>query len=242
MPYVLSICKAGKTKEIEKYYTKRYRPKGEKRKKKEKPTSEKQKEINDRLTERKLTWILNENFDQECHYWTFTTGERIETEEFKRARDKLLRDLRTLFQKKGKALKYVETMECGKRGMQHIHMVIDDRDMERKEIESLWKNRGRPNSVPLDESGQYRRLASYFLKYFQKTRNTDKQLQKKAYNCSRNLRRPKPKKKVMRWNTYSEEIKIPAGWYLDKETEVRGITEDGHRFIRYTLIQYHRRN
>lgn len=241
MPYVLSVCKAGRTKEISKYHTKRYRPEHEKRNKKENPTSEKQQEVNDRMTERKLTWILNENFDSECHYWTFTSRERMEIEDFKKARDKLMRDLRRLFKKHSQILKYVETMECGKRGMQHIHIVMDDRAVERTEIEKLWKGYGRPHSVPLDESGQYRKLAGYFLKYNQKTRNTDEQLQKKAYNCSRNLIRPKPKKKIMRWNTYSEEIKVPKGWYLDKETEERGITADGYKFIRYTLVQYYRR-
>ena len=35
MPYIKSICRAGKTKEIAKYYTRRFQPGGEKRSEKE---------------------------------------------------------------------------------------------------------------------------------------------------------------------------------------------------------------
>lgn len=55
MPYIKSVCRAGKTKEIAKYYTRRYHPKGEKRAPKENLTTEQQKKVNERCTVRKLT-------------------------------------------------------------------------------------------------------------------------------------------------------------------------------------------
>ena len=67
MPYIKSICRAGKTKEIAKYYTRRFHSKGEKRNRKEKVTSKQQQKINDRQLVRKLTYILNENFEQVCY-------------------------------------------------------------------------------------------------------------------------------------------------------------------------------
>ncbi len=56
-------------------------------------------------------------------------------------------------------------------------MVVNDVDM--RKIEKLWKF-GYVTSKPLDSSGQYRKLAEYFIKYMQKTRRTTKQIQKKA--------------------------------------------------------------
>ncbi len=89
----------------------------------------------------------------------------------------------------------------------------------------------------MEKSGQYRRLAEYFIKYFQKTRKTNEQIQKKSYNPSKNLVRPVAKTKPMKGNTFSREIKVPSGWYLDKDSLREGITEDGYEFIYYTLIK-----
>ena len=146
--------------------------------------------------------------------------------------------MRKVYKQDGQEMKYVETTEVGDRGATHIHMVINDIDM--RKIEKLWKY-GFVSSKPLDDTGQYRRLAEYFIKYYQKTRRTDKQIQKKAYNCSRNLKRPKPKKKVMRGERFRKDIRVPKGWYLDKESVSEGITEDGYEFLFYTLVQIKRR-
>lgn len=241
MPYIKSICKAGRTKEIAKYYTKRYKPKGEKRNPKEKETSGKQQKVNDRQLVRKLTRILNENFDETSRYVTFSYAVKNRPPDIGTLlshRRELLKNMRKVYKQDGQAMKYVETTEVGDRGATHIHMVINDIDM--RKIEKLWKY-GFVSSKPLDDTGQYRRLAEYFIKYYQKTRRTDKQIQKKAYNCSRNLKRPKPKKKVMRGERFRKDIRVPKGWYLDKESVSEGITEDGYEFLFYTLVQIKRR-
>lgn len=240
MPYVKSVCRAGKTKEIGKYYTRRYHPKQEKRKPKSKKTSEKQRDINDRQLVRKLTRILNENFDGTSRYVTFSykVKNRPDIETLKRQKRELLKKMRKVYKEEGRELKYVEASEVGERGAVHIHMVINDIDM--RKIEKLWRY-GYVASKPLDESGQYRKLAEYFIKYFQKTRKTSDRIQSKAYNCSRNLTRPKPKKKIINSNQFRKEIKVPEGWYLDKESVRQGVTDEGYEYLFYTLIQIHRR-
>lgn len=240
MPYIKSVCKAGKTKEIAKYYTRRFQPKGEKRNPKEKATSEKQKKVNDRQLVRKLTRILNENFDGTSRYVTFSYSKDNrppDVETLLAQIRELLKKMRKVYKEEGQALMYVETAEVGSRGAAHIHMVINDIDM--RKIEKLWKY-GYVSSKPLDDSGQYRKLAEYFIKYYQKTKETNEQIQKKAYNCSRNLKRPEPERRVMRGNRFSKEIRVPKGWYLDKESVSEGITEDGYEFFFYTLVRVHR--
>lgn len=236
MPYIKSVCRAGKTKEIAKYYTRRFQPKGEKREPKKKETTEKQHKINDRQLVRKLTRILNENFDDTSRYVTFsyTKENRPDMDRLINQKRELLKKMRKAYKDDGQELKYVETTEVGERGAVHIHMVINDIDM--RKIEKLWRY-GYVSSKPLDSSGQYRKLAEYFIKYFQKTRNTSAQIQKKAYNCSRNLKRPEPQRRAMRGNRFSKVINIPSGWYLDKESVREGITEDGYEFFYYTLIK-----
>ena len=62
MPYVESVCVAGKTVEIERYYTARYGKRGQKRGTRVKPSKEEQRAINNRQAEKKLRRILNANF------------------------------------------------------------------------------------------------------------------------------------------------------------------------------------
>lgn len=197
--------------------------------------------MNDRQLERKLTRILNANFDESCWYLTFTyeiEKRPREPAELKKHKRRLLQKIRKAFREDGRELKYVETTEVGTRGAAHIHMVINDVDI--RKIKGLWKY-GYVTAKPLDETGQYRKLAGYFIKYYQKTRGTDEAVQKKAYNCSRNLIRPEPEKKAMTGNRFSEKIRVPKGWYLDKDSVREGTTADGYEYLYYTIVQIHRR-
>ena len=237
MPYIKSVCKAGKTKEYERYYTKRFRPKRERRESRKNKTTEQQQRINDRIAERKLTRVMNANFDGTSLYTTYSYAKENRPKDIETLNKhvrKLLADLRKLYKAEGQVLKYVETAEVGERGAVHIHMVVDGIDI--RKIKKLWKY-GFVTIKPLDDSGQYRKLASYLMKYYQKTRGTSDQIQKKAYNCSRNLVRPEPDRKPMKGERFSKDITVPKGWYLDKETVEEGITEDGYEYFRYTLIR-----
>lgn len=236
MPYIKATCKAGKTKEYEKYYTKRYHRRREKREARHNKTTEQQQKINDRMTERKLTRLMNANFDETSLYvtWSYTKENRPNTEQLLKHVKKLLADLRKLYKAEGKVLKYIETAEVGTRGAAHIHMVINDIDP--RKLKKLWEY-GFIDIKPLDSSGQYRKLAGYFIKYYQKTRGTSEQIQKKAYNCSRNLIRPETERKPMKGERFTKEIKVPNGWYLDKDSVEEGTTEDGYEYFRYTLIK-----
>lgn len=237
MPYMKMICKAGRTKEIAKYYTYWLQPKGRKRAKRVNPTSEQQQKINDRHLVKRLTRLLNANFNGDCWYITFSYKVEERPKDVKvlhKHEQRLLRKLRELYKKQKAVFKYVWTAEVGKKGAAHIHMVVSPIDI--RLLRGIWEH-GWTTIKPMENSGQYRRLAEYFIKYFQKTRGTDEQLQKKSYNPSKNLIRPVPKVKPMKGDRFSNEIKVPAGWYLDKDSVREGITEDGFEFMYYTLIR-----
>ena len=237
MPYMKMTCRAGKTKEIAKYYTYWLHPEGRKRSPRVNPTTEQQQKINDRHLVKRLTRLLNANFDENCWYITFDYKKEQRPESVEvlhKQEQKLLRDLRKIYKKENAVFKYVWTAEVGKRGGAHIHMVVSSIDI--RLLKNIWQY-GWTTIKPMDSSGQYRRLAEYFIKYFQKTRDTDEQIQKKSYNPSKNLIRPVPKKKPMRGKKFSYEIKVPRGWYLDKDSVRQGITADGYEFQYYTIIK-----
>ena len=64
--------------------------------------------------------------------------------------------------KEGKPFKYVLVTEVGKRGALHHHIVMNQVPTEW--IRTAWP-KGRIDIRPLDDTGQYSRLAEYFAKY-----------------------------------------------------------------------------
>ena len=126
---------AGKTIEVEKYYTNNYKRKGIKRGDKVKPTTEGQKKINSRNAERKLRQLLNANFEEgDIHLildYIRVEGEPDRTaEEMRHDIDIFLRECRKEYRKAGLEFKYVHVMEIGERGARHHHLVINKTNVE----------------------------------------------------------------------------------------------------------------
>ena len=102
MPYVERVTRAGKTIEVDRFYTSRYRKKGIKRGDKVKPTKEAQKKANTRKAERTLRLILAENYqDGDLHIdfgYIRKKGEPNRTkEEMRKDADVFLRELRKVY-------------------------------------------------------------------------------------------------------------------------------------------------
>lgn len=239
MPYKREICKAGLTKQFTYYYSIRADTKEGSRRKKANKTCEAQKKVNSRQAEKKLTWILNENFDGTCLYITFSYDEKKRPKsrvELRADVDKLLRMLRAEYKKAGKVFKYVWVAEVGERGAVHIHMCMNRIDSS--VLKKVWK-KGWITIKPMDDSGQYRRLAGYFIKYSEKTMKTCEGFSNKRYNSSKNLKIPKPDRKtISSRNAYSHKIPIPSGWYLDKDSIREAWHEvTGFMYFTYTLVK-----
>lgn len=110
MPYVERVTRAGKTIEVERYFTSRYKKPGIKRGDKVKPTKEEQKKVNTRAAERKLRLLLNANFGYgdyhlELDYIRKKGQPDRSREQMRKDMDIFLRELRK---------------ECKKVGMHHI--------------------------------------------------------------------------------------------------------------------------
>lgn len=242
MAYMRKIYWAGKTKIIYKYYCHHAHPKGGMREAKKNKTSEAQKKVNDRQLERKLTALMNENCNGEWWYTTYSydPAKRPQSPDDLHAHEeKLLRDLRRIYKKAGLIFKYMWTAEVGSRGAVHIHMVMSPIDI--RLIRDAWPH-GYTTIKPMSNSGQYSRLASYFIKYSKKTRGADATFQKKAYNCSKNLSRPRETKKRMAGNRFDRRVTVPAGWYIDKAAYPDGgiqygFTKDGYEYMYYILVK-----
>lgn len=243
MACIESVCYAGRTKHIRAYYSAKYNDgklvKREKREKKGKPTSEKQAEINRRNSLRTLTRTMDANFSGKDLYVTYTVekGRRFgNPEKFRSCIRRFLKQLRKLYKQAGITLKYIWVAERGERGAEHVHM-IQSGGIDISRLKIAWPH-GWINAVPMDESGSYHRLASYFIKYSDKTMRTEGRFQGKRYNPSRNLIHPEPEKDKIRklGRIDPGAIRIPKGYYLDKETVQSGVQENGYSFLEYTLV------
>lgn len=239
MPYRREICKAGKTKQFTFYYSARADTKEGSRRKKENKTSEAQKKVNSRQAIKKLTWILNENYDGTSQYITFSYAKEKRPESAKalcKDVEKLLRGIRSAQKKAGTVAKYVWVPEIGERGAAHIHMCLNRIDAQ--ELKKLW-SKGWITIKPMDDSGQYAKLASYFVKYSEKTMKTCEGFGGKRYNSSKNLSIPEPEKKtVSSRNAFNHNIQVPSGWYVDKDSIAEAWHEKtGFMYFTYTLIR-----
>lgn len=106
MPYVKRTTVAGKTVEVEYYYTSRYNKRGCSRSEKVKATPEQQKKVNTRQAERKLRLLMNANFGMGDYHvildYIRHKGEPDRTkEEMKKDIQVFLRECRKLYREAG---------------------------------------------------------------------------------------------------------------------------------------------
>ena len=238
MAYIEEICICGRVEERRKYYDARSHPPGEHREKKGKPTSEAQKKVNRRKAERELRRLMNANFEDGDYLVRLDFFKENAPPDGKRMQDlmnKALRKLRAEYKKAGKVLKYIYVKEIGPRGGRHVHMVMNRCDTEL--IRKCWPYGG-IHIDPLNSNGQYKKIASYFMKYADRTEATEGKLIGKRYYPSRSLKKPVIKKRKIRAQRYREMIKVPEGYVLDKETVISGISElTGYAYVEYSLIR-----
>lgn len=247
MPYVKRTTRAGKTIEVEYFYTSRYNKKGGSRKDKIKPTKEEQKKVNTRAAERKLRLLINNNFGYGDYHVVLDyirqkgKPERAK-EEMRKDIAVFLRELRKEYRAAGKELKYIHVMEIGKKGARHHHLVINQIDT--KILQKAWykayEGHNRVKVFPLDDTGQYGSLAAYFIKYTDRTIGTEDAIQGKRWNSSKNLVRPEPEYEIVTKRSWFRcEPKPEKGYYIDESSVAKGITSPeyyGYGWFRYTMV------
>lgn len=227
---------------VEEYHSGRYMPPGEKRQPKKRPTPEQMKRSNERQKRKKARLLLLENFSPMDYHTvlTYRKEERPERlEDVKQHLARLIRRLRDWFRRQGQALKWVANIERGKRGAWHIHLVINRIPELDVKLAGLWEY-GRPKNVLIEDAKGLDHLASYIVKGSHDDEKEELEAEEiHAFTHSRNLKIPKPEKKVYRrWKTWNrEKVRIPKGYYLDPESLEEWVDCLGYMHREYTLYR-----
>lgn len=182
------IWRCGQFAEVELYPV--FQPPGVRRSKC-RPTRECQQRINQRDAEKKLARLLRANFGEGDLEIDLTYARPESAEGAVKDLKKYLGKLRKLWRAAGQELKYVYTVEQGKKsGRIHFHLVLNAGPLGRDELEALWGH-GYANArrLRMDESG-VGGLAGYIAKQGRSRR--PEELGKRRWSCSRNLARPEP--------------------------------------------------
>ena len=138
----------------------------------------------------------------------------------------------------GAELRYITVTEY-KRARIHHHIVIPE--VPAKVLCALWPH-GRPHSTPLDESGDYRKLAEYLVKETGTSAEEDG-TRKRRWNQSRNLRPPKVEYVTVQAKSWRKDPKPIKGYYIDKGSIRAGVCDvTGYPYQFYTMIQISRRD
>lgn len=239
MPHIEEICVAGGIIEICKYYTYRINVKGERREKREKPTSEAQEKVNQRLAEKRLRRVMAANFRNGDTVVRLDFSKRPEgSVEMQALISKALRKISTMYRKAGKQLRYIYVKEVGPRGGRHIHMIMSREDMDVLQILTKCWPHGGIHVDPWNTGPDFSKLASYFIKYAARTEQTEGKMIGKRWYPSRNLEQPKITKRILRSDHFRENIKKKQGYTLAKDSVRSGISDfTGYRYFSYTLVR-----
>ena len=243
--YLKTTWTYGNRVEVRKYHTARYGEHGEKRGRRQRPTTEAMKDANRRRAEDKLRRLMVANFTDDDIYLTLTyrREERPDAEGAKKILKKFFDALRRVYKKAGAPLKYIIVTEQKTRAIHH-HLVLNDPGIRNfnTTIRRLWTHGGY-HTEALYPDKDYEKLASYFLKP-EKPGGEDDQVQSKRYSCSRNLVQPEKKTEVIRARHWrEEEPKVPKalrdqGYIMERCSPPGLVDAWGYPYQAYTMIRY----
>lgn len=224
--YVKRTWYCGKTIEVEKYQTFKYKSRNTTRGPRTEKTPEVMAKVNERNSLKNLRRELNTNFgkgDLHC-VLTYTPENRANSPaEAKKDLQKFLRNVKLKCQRRDLEFKYVAVAEYGKRSM-HFHAVFHC-GLTLEELEDMWKL-GRIHATTLDDSGDYSRLASYLIKQTNKTYNDpERRVFARRYICSKNLVKPVCKIEKVKADSWREMPSAPKGYYVLPDSVVQDVSD-----------------
>lgn len=215
MPYIKMTVQAGNDEYIYKYHSHRYAKKSE-RGKNIKPTTKEQKKINKRLAQRKRQWTASSNFCNGDWYITLTYR-KAERPQDNQTASKILSDtlgkLRRKLKRTGIPLYYMSSTERGEKGAVHHHLLIKNNFNIGMLIE-LWKY-GRIDTVSI-YTDSMAELSAYFTKDISGKHANKQAIKAKetVYSSSRNLRKPKITKQIVKAKTFSDVPTTKKGYTI----------------------------
>lgn len=221
---------------IDEYHNAKYGAPGMRREKKKEPTPEQVEKQNQWHREKKVRVRLMEYFEENDYFstWTYRKAARPPDMEMAKSHfSEAMKKIRKEYKKRGAELRWIRNIEVGTKGAWHIHVVINripDTDLILKEA---WPHGKIMNQLTYEKGG-FRELAAYMAK----TPKTDPRVKEASFSASRNMPVPEPEKKIYhRWKTW-KDIKVPAGFYLDKESVREGINPiTGFPYRTYVILK-----
>lgn len=235
---------AGRTMEVRKYHSYKAPGAGLKRDPKKNPTKEAAKKGNARRAEDTLRWMMNTVFCDGDLSITLTYKENppYSIQDLKKDAQDFVKRLRTEYRKRDTPMWYVYALGAGPH-RRHIHITVKDAGLTPAEISRIWGN-GRAQITPLYSEGQYRELASYYMKNGADTREQQiKQGDKpgRYYYAAHGMPKPEITKETISAPTFRKAIYMRAhakkGYRLEKGSERYFINTDGYEQYEYTLIK-----
>ena len=244
--YLVKKILCGMVMEVVKFYSGRYGCPGNGREKKEKPSRDKVKRWQDKRAEDKCRWLMNTNFKPGDIFFTghWPPKVRLRPEDVQKQVKNFLRELRKVYAKAGKIMRYIFSVGIGGRGAIHFHMVLPKIDTE--VVEEVWQicmgdfecPYPQVNFQHLDRSHNYRKLAAYIVKNGKEAMDDpDRRVYNKRYCPSRNLKQPIIKTIVRESGGWSKTPRPAKGYYIDTDSVRTEETLGGYPYQSYAMIR-----
>ena len=241
-------------------YAGRYGAKGEKRAQRKKATPEQMKKQNQYNREKLVLRKMRNNFKRGDLWITLKLkkGERVSAQEILKIREKFLRQLRGVYKKRGRALKYMCRIEIGERGGIHIHILVNrikGTPGTAEVISQIWGRLtgGHVNYAPVYEEGHFKDLADYLVKKpkeeitGQLTLFGTEEERKifSEYTCSKNLELPEKETHDYKHWTLRKLVENgpepKPGYYIDRDSIRHGKNPyTGMSYYYYTELRLER--
>lgn len=240
------------------YFNGNYGAKGEKRAPKRKKTPEEIKAVNQANKEKTVRHLIKANFRPGDYFFTANFGDEYIGRSLASIKKKELRNflerMRREYKKAGMPFKFIVALEIGARQKRpHIHVIMNSIPDLSHIVDKHWIYGGgmKPNYEHLtDDPETPQRLADYITKPSKEQKiaidaTCDGDVSKYlTYSCSRNLKRPKPRKSVVGSRTmhsiFNRDLKPTKGFYIDKNPKTlrRGVNPyTGLSYLYYQEIR-----
>lgn len=238
MPYMKEIFRFPGGMEIKKYHT--WRLGGKKtRNQNESETESAVQKGNARRAKEKLYRVILTNFQRDD--WRLDLTYRDPPPDPKEAQSrirKFLRNLKNLYRKFQEELKYIYVTEYKGHRIHHHLLINASMKIQRKDIREKW-----PWGELNYRSFRYfdgtpedcRRLAEYLCKETDETIREPGAVQKKRWNASRNLKRPKVTKHKIYSRHWKENPSPQKGYRIEKVEN--GYTQEGYPYQYYRMLK-----
>lgn len=236
MSYLKHLCYLPHSIEVEEVHSSRYGQKGYKRAPRTKPTKEEMEATNERNRVKKLRRIIATNFDSDDYHLilTYAKDKRPDPDGAKKILQKFIRSLKRAYKRLGEELRYIVVTEYKSSAIHH-HIILNGIAGAPKLIKELWTYGGTHFS-PIYPNGDVGELAAYLIKETRKSHRDADNPNKLSYSCSRNLKKPVIKTKVVKADTWRKEPVPQAGYQIRKSDIVSGINQMGYPYRYYTMV------